>query len=32
LEAIRTAIENGIKQYGRRNEFVLPMIGRVMVV
>ncbi len=32
LEAIRLAIENGIKQYARGNEFVLPMAAHVVVV
>jgi ubiquinone/menaquinone biosynthesis C-methylase UbiE len=32
LEAIRVAIENGIKQYARGNEFVLPMAANVVVV
>ena len=32
LEAIRVAIENGIKQYARGNEFVLPMTAHVIVV
>jgi ubiquinone/menaquinone biosynthesis C-methylase UbiE len=32
LEAIRVAIENGIKQYARGNEFVLPMAAHVVVV
>jgi hypothetical protein len=32
LEAIRVAIENGIKQYARGNEFVLPMTAHVVVV
>jgi ubiquinone/menaquinone biosynthesis C-methylase UbiE len=32
LEKIRIAIENGIKQYARGNEFVLPMAGHVVVV
>ena len=32
LEAIRVAIENGIKQYARGNEFVLPMAANVIVV
>jgi ubiquinone/menaquinone biosynthesis C-methylase UbiE len=32
LEAIRVAIESGIKQYVRGNEFVLPMAARVVVV
>jgi SAM-dependent methyltransferase len=31
LEAIRLAIENGIKQYARGNEFVLPMAAHVVV-
>jgi ubiquinone/menaquinone biosynthesis C-methylase UbiE len=31
LEAIRAAIENGIKQYARGNEFVLPMAAHVIV-
>ena len=30
LEKIRVAIENGIKQYARGNEFVLPMAAHVM--
>ena len=32
LGAIRIAIENGIKQYARGNEFVLPMAAHVVVV
>jgi ubiquinone/menaquinone biosynthesis C-methylase UbiE len=32
LDAIRTAIENGIKRYARGNEFVLPMTAHVVVV
>src|SRR4030095_752532 len=32
LEAIRVAIESGIKQYARGNEFVLPMTTNVVVV
>lgn len=32
LEAIRVAIGNGIKQYARGNEFVLPMSAHVVVV
>ena len=32
LEAIRIALENGIKQYARGNEFVLPMAAHVVVV
>ena len=32
LEAIRIALENGIKQYARGKEFVLPMTGNVIVV
>jgi len=32
LEAIRIALENGIKQYARGNEFVLPMAANVIVV
>jgi ubiquinone/menaquinone biosynthesis C-methylase UbiE len=32
LEKIRVAIENGIKQYARGNEFVLPMAAHVVVV
>ena len=32
LEAIRIALENGIKQYARGNEFVLPMTANVVVV
>ena len=31
LEAIRIAIENGIKRYARGHEFVLPMTARVVV-
>jgi ubiquinone/menaquinone biosynthesis C-methylase UbiE len=31
LEAIRIALENGIKQYARGNEFVLPMAAHVVV-
>ncbi len=32
LEAIRIALENGIRQYARGNEFVLPMAAHVVVV
>src|SRR5262249_49687205 len=32
LEAIRIALENGIKQYARGKEFVLPMAAHVVVV
>jgi ubiquinone/menaquinone biosynthesis C-methylase UbiE len=32
LEKIRVAIENGIEQYARGNEFVLPMTANVVVV
>jgi ubiquinone/menaquinone biosynthesis C-methylase UbiE len=32
LEKIRIAIENGIRQYRRGNEFVLPMAAHVVVV
>jgi len=32
LEAIRVAIENGIKQYARGDKFVLPMAAHVIVV
>jgi len=32
LEAIRVAIENGIKQYAREDKFVLPMSAHVIVV
>ncbi len=32
LAAIRVAIESGIKQYVRGNEFVLPMAAHVIVV
>ena len=32
LERIRIALENGIKQYARGNEFVLPMAAHVVVV
>jgi len=32
LEAIRVAIENGIKQYAREDEFVLPMAAHVIIV
>jgi ubiquinone/menaquinone biosynthesis C-methylase UbiE len=32
LDAIRTAIENGIKRYARGNELVLPMTAHVVVV
>jgi len=32
LEAIRVAIENGIKQFARGKQFVLPMAGHVVVV
>jgi hypothetical protein len=32
LEAIRIALENGIKQYARGNEFVLPMAANVILV
>ncbi len=32
LGAIRITIENGIKQYARGNEFVLPMAAHIIVV
>jgi hypothetical protein len=32
LEKIRIALENGIKQFARGNEFVLPMAAHVVVV
>ena len=32
LNAIRNAIESGIKRYARGNEFVLPMAAHVVVV
>ena len=32
LNAIRMAIENGVRQYARGNEFVLPMAAHVVVV
>ena len=32
LEAIRIALENGIKQYARGKEFVLPMAAHIVVV
>jgi len=32
LEAIRIALKNGIKQYARGNEFVVPMAANVIVV
>jgi len=32
LEAIRIALENGIKQYARGKKFVLLMAGNVIVV
>jgi ubiquinone/menaquinone biosynthesis C-methylase UbiE len=32
LEAIRNAIESGMKQYARGNKFVLPMAAHVIVV
>jgi SAM-dependent methyltransferase len=32
LEAIRVAIENGIKQFARGDEFVVPMAAHVVVV
>ena len=32
LEAIRVALEKGIKQYARGHEFVLPMAANVVVV
>jgi SAM-dependent methyltransferase len=32
LDAIRTAIENGMKRYARGNEFVLPMTAHVVAV
>ncbi len=32
LDAIRTAIENGMKQYAKDNEFVLPMTAHIVVV
>ena len=31
LEAIRAALENGIKQYARENGFALPMAAHVIV-
>jgi len=31
LEAIRIALENGIKQYARGDKFVLPMVAHVIV-
>lgn len=31
LEAIRVALENGIKQFARENEFALPMAAHVIV-
>ncbi len=32
LDAIRVAIENGIRRYARGSEIVLPMVARVVVV
>jgi ubiquinone/menaquinone biosynthesis C-methylase UbiE len=32
LDAIRTAIQNGMQRYARANEFVLPMTAHVVVV
>jgi len=32
LEAIRIALENGIKQYARGDKFALPMVAHVIVV
>ena len=32
LDAIRMAIENGIKRYRRGNELVLPMAAHIVVV
>jgi ubiquinone/menaquinone biosynthesis C-methylase UbiE len=32
LDAIRVAIENGIKQYAREDKFVLPMAAHVVVI
>jgi ubiquinone/menaquinone biosynthesis C-methylase UbiE len=32
LEAIRIALENGIKQYARGDKFVLPMVAHVVAV
>ncbi len=32
LDAIRLAIENGIRQYARDDEFVLPMAAHVVAV
>jgi SAM-dependent methyltransferase len=32
LEAIRAAIENGMKRYARGNEFILPMTAHVVAV
>ena len=31
LNAIRTAIENGVRRYKRGNEFVIPMAAHVVV-
>jgi ubiquinone/menaquinone biosynthesis C-methylase UbiE len=32
LNAIRTAMENGVRRYAKGNEFVIPMAARVVVV
>jgi hypothetical protein len=32
LDAIRTAIENGMKRYAKGNDFILPMTAHVVVV
>jgi hypothetical protein len=31
LDAIRIAIENGMRQYAKGNEFVLPMTAHIVV-
>jgi len=32
MEKIRIALQNGIKQFARGNQFVLPMAARIVVV
>jgi hypothetical protein len=32
LDAIRVAIENGMKRYGQGNQFILPMAAHVVIV
>jgi hypothetical protein len=31
LNAIRTAIENGVRRYAKGNEFVIPMTAHIVV-